>query len=75
MFSILFGNIPHETYIMLLLFQDCLTMHNSKQMVIVSQLKGLCPGRNLCGQPVKVSRRLTNIFKLNNVMHFTLTHL
>ena len=35
-------------------------------MVIVSQLNGLCPGRNLCGQAVKVNRRLTNIFKLNN---------
>ena len=44
-------------------------------MVIVSQLNVLCPGLNLCGQPVKVSRRLTNIFKLNKVMHFTLTHL
>ena len=44
-------------------------------MVIVSQLNVLCPGCNLCGQPVKVqSRRLTNIFKLNNIMHFTLTH-
>ena len=38
-------------------------------MVIVSQLKVLYPGSNLCGQPVKVNR--DDSLKYMNVIHFT----